>query len=53
MNKIAQALAVAAALSIVSMSPAQAITSSQRVSVLKYYQCLQYKYFMPWLNCHL
>jgi len=53
MNKIAKALALAAALSIVSMSPAQAITSSQRVSVLKYYQCLAQKVIYPYLLCHL
>lgn len=51
MNKIAQALAIAAALSIVSMSPAQAITSAQRVQILKYQKCMAQQYFFPWIFC--
>lgn len=51
MNRIGNALFLAAALSIVNMTPAQAITSAQRVQILKYQKCLAQQNWFPWIVC--
>ena len=38
---------------LMAVSPGQAATSAQRVSILKYYQCLAQKVIYPALMCHL
>lgn len=47
MRKIAALLIVASALS----APAQAITSAQRVQILKYQKCLAQQAWFPWIVC--
>ena len=49
MKKIIAALLIVAA----TTSPASAITSAQRVQLLKYQRCMQQAYFFPWIVCHL
>lgn len=46
------AILVAACALLVSQ-PAAASTASQRVQILKYYQCLAQSIFYPGLLCHL
>lgn len=51
MKKTGTALMIAAVMSITSMTPAYAITSAQRVQILKYQKCLSYQVLMPWIVC--
>lgn len=43
--------ALATALTGTSVAPAYAITTAQRVQVLKYNLCLQQAYLLPWITC--
>ena len=38
---------------LMAVNPGQAAPASQRVSILKYYQCLAQKVIYPALMCHL
>ena len=51
MKKTGTALMIAAVMSITTMTPAYAITSAQRVQILKYQQCLAQKVWYPWIIC--
>jgi hypothetical protein len=51
MKKIGTAFMIAAVMSITSMTPAHAITSAQRVQILKYQKCLAQQNWFPWIVC--
>lgn len=48
-----KALLVAIAAALLISQPASAASASQRVQILKYYQCLAQSIFYPGLLCHL
>lgn len=52
-NKFMSVVVAAAVAFSMSIQPAAALTASQRVQYLKYYQCLAQQVFFPYIVCHL